>query len=198
MVSLSASDWVRGAARRLAADGVDAVRIEPLATDLGVSKGSFYWHFTHRDALLDAVLEHWQHAGVADVVAQVEQVATGPEARLRELLRRSFEHTDQGFDVGVRAWAAREERARVAAGSVDSARTDYLTRLLTEAGAAEPRRRAAVVYRTLLGDYAMRHAGGEALGPDAIAALVEWSLDPQGGGSPTSGPGADAAGSAGR
>ncbi|WP_277211693.1 TetR/AcrR family transcriptional regulator [Isoptericola croceus] len=198
MASLSASDWVRAAARRLAAGGVDAVRVEPVAAELGVSKGSFYWHFTNRDALLDAVLDHWRHAGVADVVAQVERVAAEPEARLRELLRRSFEHTDQGFDVGVRAWAARDARARAAAGAVDAARTDYLARLLGEAGSADPDRRAAVVYRTLLGDYAMRHAGGETLGPDAIAALIDWSLAPEPSKPTTSGPAAAAADSADR
>lgn len=202
MGSRTASDWVRAAARRLAADGVDAVRVEPLAAELGVSKGSFYWHFTNRDALLDAVLDHWQHAGVTEVIAALDDVDAGPEVRLRELLRQSFDHTDQGFDVGVRAWAARDARARSAASAVDAARTGYLERLLTEAGAAEPRRRAAVVYRTLLGDYAIRHAGGEPLGPEAIAALVTWSLEPAAdgatpGGSATSGPGAGAAGSGG-
>ncbi|WP_402371002.1 TetR/AcrR family transcriptional regulator [Isoptericola rhizosphaerae] len=202
MASRSASDWVRGAARRLAADGVDAVRVEPLATELGVSKGSFYWHFTNRDALLDAVLVHWQHAGVADVIAELEDTARYPEARLRELLRHSFDHTDRGFDVGVRAWAARDARARAAASAVDAARTDYLTRLLSEAGAADPHRRAAVLYRTLLGDYAMRHAGGEALGRGAIAALVSWSLEPPTDGAATrepatSDPAAGAAGNGG-
>lgn len=195
MASLSASDWVRAAARRLATDGVDGVRVEPLATDLGVSKGSFYWHFANRDALLEAVLDHWQQAGVAGVIAAVEDAGTDPEARLRELLRRSFDHADRGFDVGVRAWAARDERARTAAGAVDTARTDYLTRLLEEAGSPDPRRRAAVVYRTLLGEYALRQAGAPGLDEASVAALVDWSLgvrEPA-----TSDPAAGAAGTAG-
>jgi len=176
MASLTADDWIRAAAAHLAANGVDAVRVEPLAASLGVSKGSFYWHFSNRDALLDAVLEWWRRAGVSDVVAQLEQDETGPEARLRALLRRAFAHRDCGFDVGVRAWAARERRAHEAAREVDGVRTDYVVSLLRAAGAQDPERRAAVVYRTLLGDYALRAAGAEGLDGPAVEDLTSWAL----------------------
>ncbi len=178
MASLSASDWVRAAARRLAADGVDAVRVEPLAKELGVSKGSFYWHFGDRDALLDALLAYWRSVGTTGVITEVEGASADPADRLRRLVRLAFGHADGGFDVAVRAWAAREERARAAVRGVDEVRVGYLVRLLTDAGSADPARRAAVVYRALLGEYAMRHAGAGGLDADAIDALSSWALAP--------------------
>lgn len=173
---VTSDDWVRAASRRLASHGVDAVRVEPLATDLGVSKGSFYWHFADRDTLLTAVLQRWRHVGVESVVEDVEATADHPADRLRELLGRSFHHRDQGFDVAVRAWAAHDPRARAAAHEVDAARTRYLVDLLSAARATDPERRAAVIYRVLLGEYAARHAEGEPLDEQAIDDLADWAL----------------------
>jgi AcrR family transcriptional regulator len=173
---VTSDDWIRAASRRLSSRGVDAVRIEPIALDLGVSKGSFYWHFPHRDALLEAVLEHWRQAGVEAVVQQVEATTDDPGDRLRALLRQSFRHRDHGFDVAVRAWAAYDPRARAAARAIDAARTAYLVDLLVAAGARDPRRRAAVVYRVLLGEYATRHTGDQGLDDDAVDDRTGWAL----------------------
>ena len=57
---LSAEDWAQAALDLIAEQGVAAVAVEPLARRLGVTKGSFYWHFPSRDALLQAALERWE------------------------------------------------------------------------------------------------------------------------------------------
>jgi len=57
---LSADDWARAALELIAEQGVAAVAVEPLARRLGVTKGSFYWHFRSRDALLQAAIERWE------------------------------------------------------------------------------------------------------------------------------------------
>jgi AcrR family transcriptional regulator len=72
---LSASDWTAAALDALAAGGLAAVAVEPLATRLGTTKGSFYWHFTNRDALLRAVLERWERTDTEDVITYVEAEA---------------------------------------------------------------------------------------------------------------------------
>ena len=82
---LSPGAWVRAATDLLATGGVAAVAIEPLAARLGATKGSFYWHFTNRDALLAAVLAAWVDHHTDAVIREVEQE---PDARLR--LRRLF------------------------------------------------------------------------------------------------------------
>jgi AcrR family transcriptional regulator len=56
------SKWIKMGLRALAAGGPDAVRIEPLAQALGVTKGGFYWSFDNRRALLDEMLDTWERA----------------------------------------------------------------------------------------------------------------------------------------
>ena len=84
---LSADDWARGALDLIAEEGVAAVAVEPLARRLGVTKGSFYWHFPSRDALLAAALARWETTELDEIFNRVEAVED-PRERLRELFRR--------------------------------------------------------------------------------------------------------------
>src|SRR3954451_16486670 len=81
---LSADDWAQAALDMVAEQGVGAVAVEPLARRLGVTKGSFYWHFPSRDALLQAALERWEAIEQESVFGSLEAVPD-PRARLREL-----------------------------------------------------------------------------------------------------------------
>ena len=85
---LTAADWEGAALDLIAEHGVFAVAVEPLARRLGVTKGSFYWHFANRDALLDATLRRWEHADAEDLMAQVDRIVD-PRERLEELFRRT-------------------------------------------------------------------------------------------------------------
>jgi AcrR family transcriptional regulator len=84
---LSAEDWAQGALDMIAEQGVGALAVEALARRLGVTKGSFYWHFRNREALLQAALERWEHNDEAEVLAVIETVDE-PRARLREAFHR--------------------------------------------------------------------------------------------------------------
>ena len=66
------SKWIEQGLRALAAGGPDAVRIEPLAQALGVTRGGFYWHFDGRDALLEAMLDTWERSTTDEVFEQVD------------------------------------------------------------------------------------------------------------------------------
>jgi AcrR family transcriptional regulator len=79
--SLTAEDWVRAAARAIEEGGVTAVAVEPLARKLGVTKGSFYWHFKNRGALLEAVLERWEEECTEAVITAAEGISD-PRERL--------------------------------------------------------------------------------------------------------------------
>ena len=81
---LSSADWEAGALDLLTEQGVAAVAVEPLARRLGVTKGSFYWHFPSREALLKAALERWERLDETTVFAPLEEIADA-RARLREL-----------------------------------------------------------------------------------------------------------------
>lgn len=84
---LSVEDWVTAAMARIAEHGVRKLAIEPLASELGVTKGSFYWHFRGRAGLMDAVLERWRGQGEARLMRDLEKISD-PRARLAELFRR--------------------------------------------------------------------------------------------------------------
>jgi len=84
---LSASDWEQAALDTIAESGLAAVAVESLARRLGVTKGSFYWHFATREALIKAALERWENGDEKDIMAQVEPIAD-PRQRLRELFLR--------------------------------------------------------------------------------------------------------------
>lgn len=84
---LSADDWVNAALARIADEGLGKLAIEPLARQLGVTKGSFYWHFRSRNALLDAVLERWRRQGEHDLTTDLAAIAD-PRERLRQLFLR--------------------------------------------------------------------------------------------------------------
>ncbi|MBL0162867.1 MAG: TetR/AcrR family transcriptional regulator [Xanthomonadales bacterium] len=84
---LSATDWEQAALDVLAHGGVAAVAVESLARTLGVTKGSFYWHFPTREALLKAAIDRWEQRDEDQVIGHVERIVD-PRERLRELFQR--------------------------------------------------------------------------------------------------------------
>ena len=84
---LSADDWVDAALQLVAEEGLGRLAIEPLALRLGVTKGSFYWHFRSRNALIDALLERWRQHGERDLLATLGPISD-PRERLRQLFLR--------------------------------------------------------------------------------------------------------------
>jgi AcrR family transcriptional regulator len=79
------SKWIEQGLRALAAGGPDAVRIEPLAQALGVTRGGFYWHFADRRALLEEMLDTWERATTEEVIEQIESAGGYAGAKLRRL-----------------------------------------------------------------------------------------------------------------
>ena len=57
--SITADDWVAASRKMLIKRGISDVKVEPLARELGVTPGSFYWHFQNRDALYRALLKQF-------------------------------------------------------------------------------------------------------------------------------------------
>lgn len=84
---LTAADWEAGALDLIAEQGIAALAVEPLARKLNVTKGSFYWHFATREALLTAALRRWE-THVDDALEQIAAIAE-PRERLHELFRRT-------------------------------------------------------------------------------------------------------------
>ncbi len=87
---LSADDWEVAALEVIAEQGVTALAVEPLAKRLGVTKGSFYWHFSSREALIQATLERWEENDLATFERTLNLVKE-PRDKLRALFRRTRE-----------------------------------------------------------------------------------------------------------
>ena len=149
---LSREDWTAAALNALEQGGLAAVAIEPLATRLGATKGSGYWHFANRADLVTATLNRWEQDHTAAVVAQVERGGT-PTERLRELLYLVMGHA--GPNTVELALLASTENPQIAAAlqRVTDRRLSYLAALFAEMGfdADESRRRALLAYTTYLG-----------------------------------------------
>src|SRR6266568_671479 len=86
---LSAQDWVNQGLKTLAKSGFTALKAEPLAKAMGVSRGSFYWHFADISAFHAAILKHWREIAAEAIIAGVEASA-GHENQLSLLLHRVF------------------------------------------------------------------------------------------------------------
>ncbi len=87
---LTREDWAKAALRAIARGGVDAVAVEPIAAELGATKGSFYWHFKNRAALVDAALELWEQLRTDAVIEYLDK-EPDPARRLRMLNDLAYE-----------------------------------------------------------------------------------------------------------
>lgn len=128
-------DWIRAANARLAQEGIDAVRVEVLARDLLVSKGSFYWHFRDREDLLSSVLSQWEgeettwlHEAAGD-----EKTAA---ARWATLVERSSDPRRCRFEAALRAWARRDDRVAVRVAAIEKSRREFISDVLRDVGFA--------------------------------------------------------------
>lgn len=122
--------WVEAALEALASGGPEAIRVEALATRLGVSKGGFYWHFKDRPALLEEMLDSWEKRVVGDVIAQLESEPEEPRARLRHLFELAASAPDLlPIELALRDWARRDAEVAARLERVDNRRMEYLRSL---------------------------------------------------------------------
>jgi AcrR family transcriptional regulator len=164
---LTAKDWVDAGLADLARKGFTALKAETLAKRLGVSRGSFYWHFADVGAYHGAILQRWREIAMEEIIAGVER-DTGD--RMTALLHRVF-MAESRLEMAVRTWAISEERAGRAVEAVDRERLAYVQGLLVAAGRdkRQAEARARILYWTYLG-YAL---SGKKLEPGALQAVLE-------------------------
>ncbi|HZC97590.1 MAG TPA: TetR/AcrR family transcriptional regulator [Bradyrhizobium sp.] len=148
---LSVKDWLDQGLKALAKSGFTALKAEPLAKALGVSRGSFYWHFADVAAFHAAILEHWREVAAEQIIANVE-AASGDENPLQVLLRRVFGEK-LVLEKAVRSWATLDPTARAAVQAIDRRRLSYVESLLTQSGlpAEVASARAQILYWTFFG-----------------------------------------------
>jgi AcrR family transcriptional regulator len=148
---LSVGDWVNQGLRALARDGFTALKAEPLAKAMGVSRGSFYWHFVDVDAFHAEILKAWREIAAERIIADVD-AASAEDNALQLLLRRVFGER-LALENAVRRWAVVDGAARAAVQAIDKRRQNYIKSLLRSRGLSPDvaRARAQILYWSYLG-----------------------------------------------
>jgi AcrR family transcriptional regulator len=149
---LSADDWAQAALDLIAEQGVAAVAVEPLARRLGVTKGSFYWHFPSREALLVAALERWEQVEQEQVFGQLEAIPD-PAQRLRSLFELVAHEASSHIVYSELLKALDHPVVRPVIERVSSRRLEYLTASFRQAGLSrsDAQHRARLAYAAYIG-----------------------------------------------
>jgi AcrR family transcriptional regulator len=147
----SREDWIQAAVSALAERGEVGLAVEELARTLGVTKGSFYWHFKDRAALVTATLETFERMGADEPIHQLRQVPNGRE-RLEQLFALAFRHTRE-LRAEQALFAMKDPRVRAVIQRVHEKRRAFLLSTYRSLGLsrAEAQRWAATAYATFVG-----------------------------------------------
>ena len=157
--NLNAADWSRAALDAIADRGVEHVTVEGLARHLGVTKGSFYWHFADRSALVVSALELWEQLGTRDIVDRLQHVRD-PKARLRALFATVFgDVVDGPADAALMA-RIDDPVVGPTVRRVTAARVAFLEEVYRELGLSPTRAaaRARIAYSTYVGHLQVRRS----------------------------------------
>lgn len=153
MERLDRIDWVYAGLSALSEGGIAAVRVELLAKRLGITKGSFYWHFARREDLLGAMIEEWERSQTASVITEVESLGGDPYQRL-QYLSDALSELDLRLEAAIRGWGGSDPDVRKTIERIDTARLIYLQSVIESAGVPTlpAQARARLVYFALIGE----------------------------------------------
>jgi len=166
--SLTPDTWIEAATEVLVDQGIDHVRVDLLAQRLGVTRGSFYWHFKDREDLLRRVLQAWRETATENLTARLESAHEDPLEQLRDVLSLPFRGRAAAraarIELAIRAWARRDQMARFAVDEADSSRIGYIAQLFSALGfpVLEARSRAFLLYGYIVSESQMPTLGSKA------------------------------------
>lgn len=151
-------DWLQRALEVFVSEGIDAVRITRLADDLGVTRGSFYWHFENREDLIEALVSYWKDKNTAAIIQSVTTATS-----LADGIFRFFETCidaasfDPRLDLAIREWSRRSAPIRELVDREDAARIEALRLFYSSYDYPMPQAliRARVLYYSQIGFYAL-------------------------------------------
>jgi len=178
MGKLNAEDWIRAGFRSLTMGGPQAIKIEKIAVDLKVSKGSFYWHFKNLQSYKAAMMAFWQQWGTAQVIAQINTKDASAKERLVHLLTTATEpnRADIGgrqAEAAIRDWAKYDKNVAATIREIDRTRLEYVAALFEQTGQSPPRaaQSARIVYGALIGLETLHSPHGDFIREDLLELL---------------------------
>lgn len=132
-------NWIEAGFAEIARSGVEGVRVEVLAKNLGVTKGGFYRRFKDRAALLEGMLQSWSAGRIAAIERQANLDGESARERLKSLIQLYSERMNtegMAIELAIRQWARSDEAAAEAVASVDAARLKNVGQLYRATGLA--------------------------------------------------------------
>jgi len=159
-VRLDRDEWIEAAIDVLAEQGLHGMRIEVLAKNFGVTKGSFYWHFKDRQDLVDGVLETWRDGRIRDINKQTG-ASTGHEREqllhLIDVYGATRNRKGISIELAVREWARRDAQAAAIVEEVDTWRLECTRQLFVRRGLSddEAKSRSLLLYAYVFGQSLM-------------------------------------------
>ena len=175
--ALTPETWIEAATNVLVDEGIDHVRVDVLAKQLGVTRGSFYWHFRDREDLLRRVLQAWSEHATLSLTKRLANASNDPKERLRDMI--SLPHRGRAaqraakIELAIRAWARRDDMARQVLDEADSSRLVYHEEAFRALGLdpAEARARAFITYAYEVGESLLHHHGSASARDDRRLAI---------------------------
>lgn len=174
--------WVEAGFKELARAGIEGVRVEVLAKNLGVTKGGFYRRFADRAALLETMLRHWREGRSASIAQQTSLHGEAPRERLRAVIQLYSERLNpegMAIELAIRQWARSDENAAAAVASVDAARLGHVAELYRATGLAaeEAEAQAFLFYCFIFGQSLLFVERGPRKRSQLVAKSAEKLLD---------------------
>jgi len=177
-VRLSKDSWLKHTLTKIGEIGVANIQIESLAKELAVTKGSFYWHFKDRDALLAETLTYWYGSATKAIGLAGQRDFADPVDRLRYFFTLGFNHRPDvpggAVERALHEWARISEIAEQTTRQVDEDRIDLIANAYIESGMNEheARRTATMALAQLTGlNILSRSKGKRCKAQDAKAFL---------------------------
>ena len=175
---LTPQAWIDAATEVLVDQGIDHVRVDVLAGELNVTRGSFYWHFRDREDLLRRVLQAWSERATAQLTKRLESARSDAREQLRDVMSLPFRGRAAvraaRIELAIRAWARRDETARQALDESDASRIGYHREIFGALGFTpdEAAMRAFVLYSWEVAE-SLLHRQGSAAQRQARREFVE-------------------------
>lgn len=129
---LTRRNWIEHGFDVLRHEGHEKLKAEPMAKALGVSRGSFYWHFPSLGDFHEALLTTWRDENTLDIISQLEKLPDA-QSKIATLIQMGID-TPQPLENGMRRWGGVNDAVAATVANVDQIRTNYLTRLLVDEG----------------------------------------------------------------
>src|SRR5215471_3518208 len=182
MADITSESWIRCGFAELARAGIDGVRVEVLAKNLGVTKGGFYRRFRDRAALLDGMLEAWRTGRIAAIEQQASLVGESARERLKALIRLYSERTNTegiAIELAIRQWARADQAAAEAVANVDAARLKNVGELYRATGITPDQAEAMafLFYCFVFGQSLLFLEGGQRKRTQLVAKSAETLLE---------------------